>query len=128
MNFTGSSMESGDEGLVGRGNRIGGLISPTRPYTMEGIAGKNPRYHVGKVYCAAAFDIANRIYDSCGIGVDVFLANRMAEPLANPWFCFVQTSVPDEMSNEPIRGIVNDVMSHLEDVTKNIIEGGYPLF
>lgn len=38
----GSSIESGDEGLVGRGNRIQGLISLFRPMSMEGAAGKTP--------------------------------------------------------------------------------------
>jgi S-adenosylmethionine synthetase len=31
----GSSIESGDEGLVGRGNRINGVISPMKPMSME---------------------------------------------------------------------------------------------
>ena len=38
----GSSIKNGDEGLVGRGNRIQGLISPTRLMSIEGTAGKNP--------------------------------------------------------------------------------------
>lgn len=50
----GSSIESGDEGLVGRGNRINRIISQTKPYTMEGAAGKNPVYHIGKIYNYAA--------------------------------------------------------------------------
>jgi len=36
LTATGSSIESGDEGLVGRGNRINGVISPMKPLSMEG--------------------------------------------------------------------------------------------
>lgn len=36
LTYTGSSIESGDEGVVGRGNRVNGLITPLRPMNMEG--------------------------------------------------------------------------------------------
>jgi S-adenosylmethionine synthetase len=42
MAYTGSSIESGDEGVVGRGNRVSGLITPLRPMNLEGVSGKNP--------------------------------------------------------------------------------------
>ncbi len=54
LTFTGSSIESGDEGVVGRGNRVNGLITPLRPMNVEGVNGKNPVYHVGKLYNVAA--------------------------------------------------------------------------
>jgi S-adenosylmethionine synthetase len=34
----------------GRGNRVGGLITPCRPMTLEAAAGKNAAMHVGKSY------------------------------------------------------------------------------
>lgn len=42
LTYTGSSIESGDEGVVGRGNRVNGLITPLRPTSLEGASGKNP--------------------------------------------------------------------------------------
>jgi S-adenosylmethionine synthetase len=42
LTYTGSSIESGDEGVVGRGNRVTGLITPLRPMNIEGAIGKNP--------------------------------------------------------------------------------------
>lgn len=42
LTYTGSSIESGDEGVVGRGNRVTGLITPLRPMNVEGANGKNP--------------------------------------------------------------------------------------
>ncbi|HKF16622.1 MAG TPA: methionine adenosyltransferase [Candidatus Dormibacteraeota bacterium] len=62
LTATGSSIESGDEGTVGRGNRIGGLITACRPYTMEGICGKNPVYR--KPF--AEMTDADRVYPGDG--------------------------------------------------------------
>lgn len=58
---TGTSAESGDDGQVGRGNRVNGLITPYRPMTIEAAAGKNPVTHVGKLYNAVAHVAARRL-------------------------------------------------------------------
>jgi S-adenosylmethionine synthetase len=50
LTVTGTSAESGDDGQAGRGNRLGGLITPCRPMTLEAAAGKNVVSHVGKSY------------------------------------------------------------------------------
>lgn len=63
LTATGSSLESGDEGVVGRGNRANGLISMLRPWSAEGVSGKNPVYHVGKLYNLAAAEAARRLQD-----------------------------------------------------------------
>jgi len=127
MNFTGSSIESGDEGMVGRGNRLGGVIASCRPFTMEGLGGKNPRYHVGKVYSAAAFDIAQHLHQRHGISSNVYLANRMAQPLSAPWFAAVET--PEAAANDKIIvATIEEVLNDLESVTASILKGRYPLF
>jgi S-adenosylmethionine synthetase len=126
MNLTGSSIESGDEGAVGRGNRIGGIIAPARPLTMEGIAGKNPRYHVGKLYCAAAWEIAERIHRDTGEPVSVFLVNRMAEPLDMPWRAAFES--PAALDEQLLASHLATVMGSLDRVTAGIIRGDYPLF
>lgn len=58
LTVTGTSAEAGDDGQVGRGNRVGGLITPYRPMTLEAAAGKNPVSHVGKLYQLVAMQIA----------------------------------------------------------------------
>jgi len=40
ITVTGTSAEQGDDGQVGRGNRVNGLITPYRPMTLEAAAGK----------------------------------------------------------------------------------------
>jgi S-adenosylmethionine synthetase len=47
LTVTGTSAEAGDDGEVGRGNRVNGLITPYRPMSLEAAAGKNPVTHVG---------------------------------------------------------------------------------
>jgi len=127
MNLTGSSIESGDEGVVGRGNRIGGLIAPGRPMTMEGIGGKNPRYHLGKLYCAAAWDIAQRLETRFGGSAHVHLVNRMGEALGDAWRAHVEI-VGHMASEAEVADTVGTVMADLEGVTGRILEGRYPLF
>lgn len=61
LTVTGVSAESGDDGQVGRGNRVNGLITPGRPMSLEAAAGKNPVTHVGKIYNVACNDIARAI-------------------------------------------------------------------
>lgn len=58
LTVTGTSAEAGDDGEVGRGNRVTGLITPYRAMTLEAGAGKNPVTHVGKLYSLAASQIA----------------------------------------------------------------------
>ena len=41
LTVTGTSAEAGDDGQVGRGNRVNGLITPGRPMSLEAAAGKN---------------------------------------------------------------------------------------
>jgi len=92
----GSSIESGDEGLVGRGNRINQLISINKPMSMEGACGKNPVYHIGKVYYLFALKLANKIYKKFGIKNEVYLASQSGRDLLDPWISVV--AVPHNFS------------------------------
>lgn len=64
LTVTGTSAEAGDDGQVGRGNRVGGLITPYRPMTLEAAAGKNPVSHVGKLYNLMAYRIAGTLTEA----------------------------------------------------------------
>ena len=92
LTVTGSSIESGDEGVVGRGNRTCGLITPLRPMNLEGVSGKNPVYHVGKLYNIAARRIAVAIQEQFGGYVEVHLISATGQALASPWQAVIRTS------------------------------------
>lgn len=58
LTLTGTSAEMGDDGAVGRGNRVTGIIAPFRAASLEAAAGKNPISHVGKLYNVLSLLIA----------------------------------------------------------------------
>ncbi len=86
ITVTGTSAEAGDDGQVGRGNRVNGLITPYRPMTLEAAAGKNPVSHVGKLYNIMANIIAKEVYESFdGIEqVYVYLVSQIGRPVNEP--------------------------------------------
>ncbi|MFN2322583.1 MAG: methionine adenosyltransferase [Trueperaceae bacterium] len=85
LTLTGSSAEAGDDGQVGRGNRIGGLITPCRLGSMEAACGKNPWAHVGKLYQAIAWDAAHAIVaEGLGEGASVTLTSRIGQRVDRP--------------------------------------------
>jgi S-adenosylmethionine synthetase len=86
LTVTGTSAEAGDDGQVGRGNRINGLITPGRPMTLEAAAGKNPVSHVGKIYNVAAQDIARRVVEAFQdvARAECVLVSRIGAPITEP--------------------------------------------
>ncbi len=88
ITVTGTSAESGDDGQVGRGNRVNGLITPYRPMTLEAAAGKNPLSHVGKLYNIAANEMAKEIYEkfsTYGVRqIYVYLVSQIGKPVNQP--------------------------------------------
>ncbi len=68
-----TSVEMGDDGATGRGNRGNCLITPMRPMSIEAIAGKNPVNHVGKIYNV----IAQQVAEETGDLVEEFAAGKL---------------------------------------------------
>ncbi len=116
----GSSLESGDEGLVGRGNRIQGFIAPMRPMSMEGGSGKNPVYHIGKLYYAAAQVISDRIQKRFGIENEVYLVSQSGRDLLDPWLIMVRVSESFSNVDELKKLIIMEVKS-IPKLTKDIL-------
>lgn len=123
----GSSIESGDEGLAGRGNRVNKLISPTKPMSMEGSCGKNPIYHIGKIYYVAAFDLANKIFEKLGIENEVYLISQSGRDLLDPWIVAVNVPYSFNSENE-LKQIIEDKMKQISEITKSILEGKITLY
>ncbi len=88
---SGSALDSGEEGMVGRGNRSRGIISSVRPSTMEAINGKNPVYYVGKVYNYVADKLAKKISENFECQCSIFISSRNSDLLSSPHAIFVET-------------------------------------
>jgi len=86
LTVTGLSAEAGDDGQVGRGNRVNGLITPYRPMSLEAAAGKNPVTHTGKLYNLLADRIARALVDEIP-GVEeahCYLLSQIGSPIFEP--------------------------------------------
>jgi len=93
LTVTGLSMEAGDDGSVGRGNRANGLITPCRPMSLEASAGKNPVNHVGKIYNLLGIQIAQEIVKEAGGNVKevhVRILSQIGKPVDQPQVASLQ--------------------------------------
>jgi len=90
--LSGTALEGGEEGVVGRGNRINGLIPCMRPYTMEAPFGKNPNYHVGKVYGYLANQTAKAIAEELDCECNVYITTVNGDSLVPPRHVFIETN------------------------------------
>lgn len=122
LTATGSSIESGDEGLVGRGNRINGLITPNRPMSIEGACGKNPVYHIGKLYNIAAQEIAKKIYERYHLYNEVYLVSQSGRLLIDPWLCTVLLANVDEKLNNGINLLIQEYLPTIPQITDKLIQ------
>lgn len=122
---TGTSAEMGDDGSVGRGNRVNGLITPNRPMSLEAASGKNPVTHVGKVYNLLAGKIARKIHEETGGFAEVKILSQIGKPIDNPQTVSVETDVDDrEAINEVIRRNLNNIGK----VTDEVVAGELDTF
>lgn len=118
---SGSALDFGEEGIAGRGNRSRGLISSMRPYSIEAACGKNPIYHVGKVYTYIANLLAQEISNKLQCDVNIIITSRNGDPLSEPQNIIVNIST--DGNQEEIREIVNRELRK-KSWFKEIVEGG----
>ncbi|MEM2022668.1 MAG: methionine adenosyltransferase, partial [Archaeoglobaceae archaeon] len=128
LTVTGTSAENGDDGSVGRGNRVNGLITPSRPMSLEASSGKNPINHVGKIYNLLANLIANRCYEEVdGIReVYVKILSRIGYPINDPLALSIQV-LPKERSQFDVierraREIAEEMLGNITKITQLVIE------
>lgn len=108
LTVLGISAEGADSGQVGRGNRVNGLISLSRPQGVEAHAGKNPVNHVGKIYSHFAHHVARRIYAQVGgiCEVYVYLCSQIGRPISDPLVACVKVLLDSNTSLDRIRSSV----------------------
>ncbi|WP_053847162.1 methionine adenosyltransferase [Streptomyces sp. NRRL B-24085] len=126
LTATGSSIESGDEGLVGRGNRANGLIATARPYTMEGVCGKNPVYHTGKIYTVAAQRIADELAAAFDTGFRVWVIGQAGRALDDPWEVVVAHEGPVDANLVEVT--VKSVLSNITSITDDLLSASIRLY
>lgn len=122
---TGTSAEMGDDGSVGRGNRVNGLITPNRPMSLEAASGKNPVTHVGKVYNLLAGKIAREIHEETGGFAEVKILSQIGKPIDNPQTVSVETDIEDE---GVIEEVIRKNLENIGDVTDEVVEGKLDTF
>jgi S-adenosylmethionine synthetase len=125
LRLTGSCIESGDEGQVNRGNRLGGTISSRRPFSIEGLSGKNPAYHAGKIYSAVAWDIANAIWTSQCVPCEVYIVSQIDRALDDPWVAVI--NAPETLDRADAEKVARELIGDIRGITRRILEAKYPL-
>lgn len=133
LTLTGTSAESGDSGQVGRGNRVNGLISVSRPMGTEAAAGKNPVSHVGKIYNILAHKTAEKIYKNIdGVReVYVLLLSRIGRRIDHPLMASARV-LPEEGHKladfEPqVKILIEEELSDIAAFCDRLSEGKYPV-
>ncbi|HUT82416.1 MAG TPA: methionine adenosyltransferase [Candidatus Bathyarchaeia archaeon] len=131
LTVTGTSAEQGDDGQVGRGNRVNGLITPYRPMTLEAAAGKNPVSHVGKTYNIAARKICEEIVTELSVdNVDCYLVSKIGNKITEPQIIEIALVGCKEESRtkRQIEEIVQEQLSMMPNIWRGFINRSYELY
>lgn len=134
LTVTGTSAENGDDGSVGRGNRVSGLITPGRPMSMEAASGKNPINHVGKIYNILSFRIADRIVKEVPEvrQCEVQLLSQIGSPIDDPKMCYISLLPKKDKdlsgAQKQATEIADDMLAKIKQVTDDVINGRVKTF
>ena len=134
LTVTGTSAESGDDGEVGRGNRVNGLIAPYRPMNMEAAAGKNPVTHVGKLYNIVAQRVAETLVQELEEVQQAycFLVSRIGSPITEPQVADLQLVMQDGLTIDVVRSraeeVVYDQLADIAKIRQELIDGSLTVY
>jgi S-adenosylmethionine synthetase len=128
LTVSGLSAEQGDDGQVGRGNRVSGLITPCREMSLEAAAGKNIN-HPGKLYQILAHLIAQEIGKIRGVKeCSVRLLSQIGKPLDQPQVASVKIMAKNFNSvKDKAFKIVEKTFKNLTKIQLKIVKGKYPI-
>ena len=120
LTVLGTSADSADSGEVGRGNMANRVISPSRPAGAEATAGKNPVSHIGKIYNALSFKLADEIQSAIPEMDEVFvwMYNIIGRPVKEPKAVVVQPILQNraEIGANEKKQIEEIIVSNLENI------------
>jgi len=135
LTVTGCSMEAGDDGSVGRGNRANGLITPCRPMSLEATAGKNPVNHVGKIYNLLSNLIAADIVSEAGGDVKevhVRILSQIGKPVDQPQVASMQILTADGVKLAQVREKAESVaqgwFDQIDSIPRRLLTGKLSVF
>jgi S-adenosylmethionine synthetase len=135
LTVTGCSMEAGDDGSVGRGNRVNGLITPNRPMSLEAAAGKNPVNHVGKIYNLLSNLIAQDVVKETGGNVKeihVRILSQIGKPVDQPQVASLQILPADGVKLATVRreaeAIANRWFENIDTIPQKLLTGKLNVF
>lgn len=131
LTVLGTSAEGGDCGAVGRGNKVNGVISMSRPMSMEAVAGKNPISHVGKIYSFLTHEVAKEIHRGVP-GVEeayVWLGSRIGRPIGEPALSSIQLILLPgaELADveKPAREILEGRLADIGSFITRVVRGDF---
>lgn len=122
----GSVADSGDVGVVGRGNRINGLITPMRSMSIEASSGKNPIDHTGKLYGVLSQTLANSIYELTNKPTEVHIFTTKEASISEPNEVIIKIEnwSDNELEKSKIESLVKENLSNMREITKHLIYEG----
>ena len=121
LTVTGTSAEHGDDGQVGRGNRINGLITPYHPMSLEATSGKNPINHTGKIYNYFAMDLSRGVVENDFADyARVFIMSQIGKPINQPQLLHFQLK-NKKVDRKAIENFAKEKLNDLSDYWKRII-------
>ena len=131
---TGLSCEAGDDGSVGRGNRVNGLITPFRKMSLEAASGKNPVNHIGKIYNILANEIANDIVKlypqikECNVSIVSQIGRKIDDP--KHLDIKISTEKREELDNlrKKIYDVAEQSLDNIAYLTQEIVNGKHTMF
>lgn len=126
LTVTGSVADTGDVGVVGRGNRSNGLITPMRPMSIEASSGKNPLDHTGKIYARTATELATSIAAAGGGDVVVTISTAKGRPVDDPDLVAVECSQP--LAESVVATEVAFHLNGVHELSRAFIFGDEPLW
>ncbi len=125
ITVTGTSAEQGDDGQVGRGNRVNGLITPYRPMSLEAAAGKNPVSHVGKIYNVVANTVAERVVKEVEEVEEAYcyIVSQIGKPINEPQVCDVKVRTKTAVKGieEPVKKIAEEELQRMPETWRRFL-------
>jgi len=126
---TGTSAEAGDDGEVGRGNRVNGLITPCRPMSLEAAAGKNPVSHVGKIYNVLAMRLSAALVERVPAvsAAQCLIVSQIGAPVSEPALVNLKLAthdaIPPAQLGRDVEALVDAHLTAIPRMVGELISG-----